>query len=278
MARICTPAWASRRFDVRRLPRPIRTILLSVAANQAALYNLRTAAGNPAGRVNVLCTINSGIVLQAGFTTGAGWNNASKLKLVNKGSVCGIGGARTVTTGDGGDATAGVLNTGRNGQAGGDAIDLGFDLTIDNTDGYVLGGGGQGGGGGATAASNPPAGNQAAPGGGGGGGRGYNNAAGGVKGGNNGTAVDAVNGGAGSSASYGAGGAGGQSGIGNGGAGGRGGDWGEAGAAGVTPANVGRQNTAAGLGGAAGRAVKLNGRTVTWLGGNNSTQVKGAVS
>ena len=36
-------------------------------------------------------------------------------------------------------------------------------------------------------------------------------------------------------------------------------------------------NWGSGAGGAAGKAINLNGQTITWLGGNNGTQVKGAV-
>lgn len=63
-----------------------------------------------------------------------------------------------------------------------------------------------------------------------------------------------------------------------------GGDYGQAGPTGLAgsatstggcpPGGV----SGGGAGGAAGKAIALNGNTVTWLGGNNSTQVKGAVS
>lgn len=55
-------------------------------------------------------------------------------------------------------------------------------------------------------------------------------------------------------------------------AGGAGGDWGAAGSAAAT----GTVSPAAG--GNPGKAVALNGFVVTWLAGNNSTQVKGAIS
>lgn len=56
------------------------------------------------------------------------------------------------------------------------------------------------------------------------------------------------------------------------GIGGGGGGWGEAGGAGLSDSGP------AGSGGAAGKAINLNGNSVTWLGGSASPQVRGAVS
>lgn len=166
--------------------------------------------------------------------------SGSTLKIINLGYLYGGGGI-------GGDAEGG------GGNIGGDAIDLGIPVTIDNTSGYIFGGGGGAGAGNKA----PGGGNQ---GGGGGGGRGRNGGAGGA-GGNNGQA--------GSESAPGEGGAG----IGSASGGGRGGDWGAYG-------NDGGDYGSAlgGPGAAPGYAVRKNGKSVTWLGGNNSTQVKGSVA
>ena len=59
----------------------------------------------------------------------------STVKLENRGNIYGRGG-------DGGAGGSG--GAGSNGSAGGDAINLGFDITIDNTLGNIFGGGGGG--------------------------------------------------------------------------------------------------------------------------------------
>jgi hypothetical protein len=253
-----------------------RQIALTIAADQVALYNIRTAAGNPADAVDVMVTLNAGKVCQAGMSTGAGWASGSTLKLVNNGTIAGTGGGRNGSTGDGGTAS-GILSAGQDGQPGGDAIALSYDLTIDNTSGNIFAGGGQGGGGGASALTNPPGSSAGAGAGGGGGGRGYNNAAGGTAGANNVGGVAAGAGSAGSSGGGGAGGAGGTNFGCNGGSGGDGGGWGAAGVAG-SGGTGGGSTTSAGGGGAGGFAVRLNGNNVTWQGGFNGTQVKGGVA
>lgn len=99
---------------------------------------------------------------------------------------------------------------------------------------------GGGGGGGGSYTANPDFNGENAPGGGapGGNGQGFGNQAGASPG----------------------------SGDAYGGVSGSGGAWGTAG------------NASTGAGGAAGKAIALNGKTVTWVSGNDSTHIKGAVS
>lgn len=128
------------------------------------------------------------------------------------------------------------------GQKGGDALILNFPARIDNTQGYIYAGGGGGG-------TFQQANNQITGGGGAGtpagiAARGRNDT------GRNGTATT---GGAGGSVRS-----------------GKGGDLGQAGAS-----SIGGNPTYSG--GAAGRSVVRNGHALTWLGGNNTTRVKGAV-
>lgn len=42
--------------------------------------------------------------------------------------------------------------------------------------------------------------------------------------------------------------------------------------------NGGSANTSGLAGGSAGKAINLNGQTITWLGGNDATRVKGALN
>ena len=252
-----------------------RLIQLTVTAGApVGNYNIFTQAGSPADAVDVLLTINSGAYCFASLTTaaalltGSGWAANSTITVVNNGKIYGCGG----NGGAGGNGTAGGPNNGTAGSAGGPAINLSWPITIDNTNGYIYGGGGGGGGGADHQLSVYAAGGGGGGGGDGGPGSGYG--AGGAPGlygvdGSYGGNGDAVAG------SGGVGGAGGNdSSIAIGGTGGNGGQWGGVGAAGgSTSTNTG------GAAGAAGKAVALNGQpTPTWLGGNNSTQVKGAVS
>ena len=205
----------------------------------------------------------------------------STIKIINLGRIIGYGGAG----GSGGDitwgdptGTASLPSTAAT--AGGDGLALGnVDVTIDNTFGLIAGGGG--GGGGALGHSDV---STAVPfvraGGGGGGGRGSGSANGGAQGlmlnppGPLGSPSNGAFGDAGNLSGPGA----------------RydlvqdsqnpnlytsqpvayGGDFGEAGNdAGVFTVQ---------LGGAAGKAIELNGQTATITGGNNTEQIKGVVS
>ncbi|WP_296201446.1 hypothetical protein [uncultured Hyphomicrobium sp.] len=233
-----------------------------ITSNQVDL-DLYALAGSPAAAGNYIFTINSGVRVDASSTAGAAlrsgtWPAGSTVTLINNGTICGMGGR-------GGN---GNLAGGSNGSTGGPAISLTYPVSIDNAGGNIYGGGGGGaGGGGATN------GGASSYGGGGGGGRtGVNNSAPGTSVQNNGTV--------GTSSAPGNGGlavlatsAGLQAKGGNGGAGG---DYGAAGAVGAVGTTG--STTANGAGGPGGKAIALNGNAVTWLDGNNSTQVKGAVS
>lgn len=261
-----------------------RSINLTISSNQAALYTIFTSAGSPTDPVAVEVTVNSGVILQAGIRTGTGWASGSSIKLINNGTIAGTGGGDTAGIfGGGGHATSVILSEGDDGKDGGDAVLMQTDLTIDNTAGFIYGGGGGGSGGGASASADPPGSGDAAPGGGAGGGRGYNNALGGDAGNNNGTPTTAAtDGNNGSSAARGTAGTGAIAGTVfqryTGGDGGRGGDWGEAGQAGspgTKSAGAPGTTKPGGAAGAAGCSVRKSGFTLTWVGGNNSTQVKG---
>lgn len=255
-------------------------IPLTISANTNN-YNLFSAAGSPTYPAVIVVTINSGIEVGStstgspSFTTGTGWNAATTLKLINNGNIHGQGG-----NGGGSQAVqVDVPKPGYAGAAGGDALDLGFALSLDNSSGNIYGGGGGGGGGGAAHLDSSGSQELGSSGGGGGGGASDTNTSGGSAGGFVTGITDfrsGTNGGAGSS-SGGGGGTGGNWSSAVAGNGGSGGGWGSAGSAGG--AGVGGTTSSSGGGaGAAGKAVDKNGNTLTWLGGNNGTQVKGAVS
>lgn len=120
----------------------------TISAN-TTIQNMRTlaiAAGwNQVDVVNFILTINSGIYVRATTTanyaldTGTPWPATSTLTLINGGYVQGKGGL--------GGNGEGVSIVGTAGAAGGHAINLQYNLSIDNANGYILGGGGGGGGG-----------------------------------------------------------------------------------------------------------------------------------
>lgn len=243
------------------------TIPVTISSNQSN-YNLFTAAGSPAYKCNVVLTINTGIVVQGTGSNPAiattGFAAGSTIKIINNGTIAGKGG-------DGGGGAFNISPVddvfgGSAGANGGDAIDITLSTTIDNTNGYIFGGGGGGGGSGGTLDGS---GHIKFGGGGGGGGQGYNNAAGGTGGAGTALGGTGTDGGAGSS-----------SGPGTGGnlggpvhpkAGGDGGAWGSGGADGDPV------QTSGGTAGAGGYAVRTHSNSITWLGGNNGTQVKGSV-
>lgn len=213
-------------------------------------YNLLTAYtalyGAPANAVNVTWIITTGFgVYQSagvgGFRTGS-FPAGSSIKLVVHGTISGKRG----TGGQGGNSGH---ENGYNGNNGGPAIYLDCDVSIDVTDGLIAGGGAGGGGGGY--AVNP--------------------LGGGFNGGDGGNGRDYVN--ARSN---------GQSGSGNSyvrsGDGGDGGGYGEGGTDGQMQQGGQRGHGAGGNHGTAGKAVALNGHLVTWLGGYDTTHVKGLVS
>lgn len=287
-------------------------ITKALSANQTN-YNLFTALGSPAGVRHVTLVINSGVVISSSspsnpaLDTGSGWAVGSTLKIINNGSIRGAGGAggnsnATFADGDGTPSYSGSLNGG----AGGDALKLTLTTTIDNSSGEIFGGGGGGGASASGVVEDEEDGNSlyGARGSGGGGGRGHNGGSAGSAGtlsySITPTSVNvssSADGGVGSSSSAGSGGAGSEvlfiAGVYIGSeAGGAGGDWGSSGSSGgrgysrvgasyydpetwLPPARSG------GSGGAAGKAVNVNGQSLTWLGGNDGpsgTHVKGSVT
>ncbi len=243
-----------------------RVISLTISANTVD-YNVYSAAGSPVEAVDVIVSIDSGVTVYgnsgaAAFFTTTSFASSSTVRIVNAGYIKGVGGFG----GDGG----GPAVDGAAGSNGGNAIDTRVTLLVDNTNGFIFGGGGGGGGGGGAIGGTFTTG-----GGGGGGGRGFVSLGGGSGGAGDFPGANGFNGSDGNSNA--AGGAGGVVGPTTGGNGGFGGDWATAG----TDGGAGSGATASSLGGAAGtggKAIALNGNAVTWFGGNNSTQVKGAVS
>lgn len=249
---------------MQRLSR--RAVFLTISADTRD-YDVFASAGSPTDAVAVFLTINSGVYVGStsastpGLQTAGSWAPNSALTIINNGYIVGRGG----NGGVGGSISS--VNGGAGGN-GGNAINLGINVTIDNGGGSIFGGGGGGGGGGGYFD-----GLAQAAGGGGGGGRGYDGGSGGEKGSGN-----AANGTAGSKTSAGAGGQGGFNATYqvSGGDGKGGGDWGANGSQGQAAGDFGE--VPGGAGGTAGKAINLNGYSVTWLAGNNLTQVKGAAT
>jgi hypothetical protein len=256
----------------------VANIFTATVINNQTNFNLRTWAlnngwnGTDAAEITIDTDvyIKSTTTSQAALTTGTGWNG---LTLINNGFIIGRGG----NGGAGGNATQNRDGfPGIAGDAGGPAISLLLPITLDNTNGYIYGGGGGGGGGGGSA--NIP-GDYSLGGGGGGGGIGI--ASGGAAGLNagGGTVSAPVAGGVSTLLAVGSGGIGGRPGLISGGDGGNGGTYGTAGANGTNGATRGIY--AAGLGGAggaAGAAIDTNGAELTITGGNNGTQIRGAIT
>lgn len=216
-------------------------------SSNANNVNLYTIAGSPSSAGSYFFTISPGVIIgslstaQPALATGI-FPVGSSLTLVNNGSIEGMGG-------NGG--SGGIASPGGTGSTGGPAIIVSHSIAIDNTNGNIFAGGGGGGGGGAGYSG----------GGGGGGGQGYGTSSGG-----SGT-VSSAPGGSGGSAAAGAGGSG-------TGPGGDGGGWGTEGIAGS-----GSWFGAGGSAGASGAAVSGSGNpALTWLGGSDSTHVKGPVT
>ena len=256
-------------------------------------YNIYANRGGTyvAGISNVVLTVNaivgSASTGQYAIDTGNQWASGDTLKIINNNQIVGCGGAG----GSGAAGQSGQANAaGSNGAAGGSAINLGFDTTIQNNGGFIRGAGGGGGGGSNGSFSTSMKGSstvQSLTGAGGGGGAGQNGGAGGSAGATmsaNGQNV-AGNGGQAGSIS-GAGSGGGASTVmatSTNGGGGQGGGFGAAGQnGGVGQANTdsgGKSNSASGsggTGGAAGKAINLGGNSLTWEDGNSNVQ--GAVS
>lgn len=254
-------------------------IQLVIAADQNATgsatgYNVFTAAGSPASPVAVTVTVNSGVKVvnmrALGFPAG------STLTIINNGNILGNGGV-------GADTTFGDTGPG----PGTDAIRTNVATTITNN-GNIWAGGGGGAAGGYGIAYNSAGFVVDVCQSGGGGGAGAN---GGAAGGGN--PSGGSNGSAGASYPSTGGGAGGpgRGDIGFGafcGDSGAGGDYGQPGGDGGlgyqvdnTPGNIygGYQLISpAFVAGAAGKSVNTQGAGVTWISGNNGTQVKGSTA
>ncbi len=250
-------------------------------------YDLFVELGGPPGPVDVTLTINSAINVDGSNGNDAiiteGMHPDSTLKIINNGNLRGYGG----NAGAGGHVTGffdfepglGCLGSangrdGFNGQVGGDVINTTIDVTIDNTNGNIWAGAGGGAGGGADGTFNDFGG-----GGGGGGGIGTDTGNAGpggsstVTGNGPGCGVTNNNGNPGTAGSTSAAGALGTGGGGGGDGANGGADWGDDGSDGSD--GVGAVGGSGGLG---GYAVRLNGNSIIWLGGNTAAKVKGDVA
>lgn len=253
---------------------------VSISANTQD-YNLADVLGNPTKLVRVVLTIDTGVEVTSSDSTIFAFDTGSlpagsQLKIINKGTFRGTGG----DAGRGGDINNGANLPGSAGNDGGDAMNLQLDVSLDNTNGNILAGGGGGGGGGA-GHRNAGA-TDCHSGGGGGGGAGSDvGAAAGAGSATNCTFITNGSGGtAGTTTTGGIGGAGatphGSTCVaGRGGDGGNIAEFGQAGV-GATGCNFG--NSPGGNGGEPGKAINLNGNTVTFLGGNTPARVKGNVT
>jgi hypothetical protein len=239
-------------------------------ASNASNINLFTLFGSPTVVTQYTVTIDTGVVINSTSTSAAIYTGAfpagSALTIINNGQIIGSGGA-----GANGNNSSTSNHPGLPGNVGGNAISTLLDITIDNTSGTIFGGGGGGGSGGGGIGTFAGSCIVNVGGSAGGGGAGNNGGAGGT------AYFSGLNGSAGSTT----GGAGGASQTvttgGYTGAGGAGGAYGSAGVAGGASGGV-CGGYSGGAGGAAGNAVALNTHSITWLGGNNSTQVKGPVA
>lgn len=271
----------------------------AVIASNTSNVNAAALFGTTQFGVVYKLTINSGVYV---YSTSTGtpaldmssFASGAILQIINNGTISGMGGA----------GGAGVVQSSPagSGSAGGDAIKVGVNsISVDNTNGFIYGGGGGGGAGGDSRFDAPSKDityqYYSGGGGGGGGHSGLTNSSGGAGASPEGSELyyqpgaNGASGSAGTNSSGGAGGAGGtalpwtgaEQGV--GGAGGTGGDYGAAGNNGQNGQAIAflgsgdsAVNYTGGSGGAAGNAVRLNGKSITWLGGNDGTHVKGAVS
>lgn len=258
---------------------PVLSVTVTVSDDNIDLY---VEAGSPSYPVYAEITIDSGVVIGSVDTAIAAvvlgsWPAGSTIKLINNGYILGMGGAGGVGMYLYPDIS--TLVDAAAGADGGPAIVLNQSIEIDNTNGYIWSGGGGGGGGGRAATVCTEWGGHGGGGAGGGAGGDYPVEPYSPPTGN---PAHVAAGGNGTSGSGGAGGAASDSPdtctspI-NGGIGGNGGAYGSAGAAG-SAGTGGAVNGSGAAGGNPGKAIDLQGYSVTWLGGNNPTQVKGAVS
>ena len=263
----------------------------NIYSNRGGTYS----AGQSDVTLTVQAIVGSASSSQYAIDTGNQWTSGDTIKIINNSQIVAAGGTGG-TGGAGGDGTQ--TNAGQTGGAGGSAVNLGFATTIQNNGGFIRGGGGGGGGGGAGKRNTQVKSGQQTTystisGAGGGGGAGQSGGAAGSAG--------ATGSGSGTNQQGNAGQAGSISGGGNGGAqttvviqamtppqnyvsgqGGNGGGFatnGQSGQAGTffdAQSGGSVESGDGGAGGAAGKAVNLNGNTLTWEDGN--TNIQGAVS
>ena len=258
--------------------------------------DITTISGYSAGKSDITITVNGGIYLYATSTgtpglTLSGGSSGDTVTVVNNGFIMGMGGV--------GAKGLGGPPFRRNGNAGGIALQLGFNTTVNNTNGsaYIGGGGGGGGseingaGGGAGGAAG--GGSYGATNGGSGGGIGSSGSNGGVQddgenqyyggGGGGGRIFPGSTAGANAGGQAGGGGGGyGSSGVTNGGSGGGGSSVGGSSPSGGSGGGggwgaSGGTSSSGGSGGSGGKAVNLNGYSVTWTSGD-TTRVYGSVA
>lgn len=226
--------------------------------NTLALLNNPTAIADY--RLTITGTIGSTSTANPALTVGA-LPAGSKMTLINAGKIQGCGGVGAAYN------AAGL--------PGGNALKALMDFDVDTAAGFLYAGGGGGGGAGQTFTGGL---NWLRAAGGGGSG----NAAGAVGTGtaiaglglqtnNAATAGSATAGGVGAKVSS-------MSDATQYSQGGQGGGPGAAGASGVASKGTSTATTASFAGGAAGKAIDLNGKVVTFIAGNNTTQIKGAVA
>ena len=267
----------------------------STTAN--ASLNVTTIGGYSAGTSDITITVNASVYLYSTSTstpglTLSGGASGDTITLVNNGYIMGMGGK--------GAQGLGSPPFRRVGLNGGTALQLGFNTTVNNTNGsaYIGGGGGSGAagnaaGGGGAAGGGQGGGAYGTDNGGAGGGPGSSGATGGTRidsccgtnyygGGGGGGRIFPGSGGSGATQAGGGAGGGGGGTNGSGGGGGNGGagnaagaDSGASGGGGGWGATGGASSSFAG--GSGGKAVNLNGYTVTWTSGN-TTRVYGSVS
>ena len=257
-------------------------------------YNTYSNRGDcyAAGSSDLTYTVNPGVVVGSDGTSAAmlvpsQFNASDTVTILNRGKILGTG----VTGGAGGTCPPSAP-----GQAGGNAINIQRNITVQNAQGLIGGGGGGGGAGGfcsfAVSVKNPqPSGNAAGGGGGGGAGQVAGQGGAGAPGTGGGLQTDPHPGSgisqAGQNGSCSAGGNGGlggsvphctpyqgAQGCKGAGGGGAGGGLGQAGQGGQHSGVSGQPSQ----GGAAGKAINLNSNCVTFTDGNCSCKVKGAVS
>lgn len=226
----------------------ITEVVISSSTNNINLFSL---AGSPNYSKTWYFKINSGVLIGStsnsipSIRTGI-FPVGSIIRLVNQGTI------------DSKEGIVGNIN-------GGDAILLEYNLQLDNTFGNIFSGGGCGGTGGR--AQYAIAFNDGYYDGEGNWHDGYytyDYAAGGAGGPGKGT-ENRSGPSLGSPGTH-------YSPTGYSGAGGDGGDYGSNGQPGADNSELGQ------AGGLAGKAINLNGNSITWFGGNNGTQVKGSVS